>query len=373
MPLPYSPPVQPTYSATTVDGHLDNAERGDPWLNNGNVVIVRHTEFGDRAWRVDEGAVCEGSEYLKNILSPSGTNRPLLSDTIQSCKVIRVHDEFATADRIEEVLQLLYGKLALPTNNLNDADSCEELLEFLELTAMFGAWSHYFTALRPFFAEYRDRLSAFSVWDGMRDLPSPRNSAIHMLNTTYAAQRLLECYAAEFATEGDQEIHMAMQVMKSGCRLDLSLFIPDDELRRVPEPDPSAAPASQSPDVLSLVDRHQCRGLRDLHHIHAVRLRCALASFEELNSPPKNHIRCCGEAVNRLFVRLSTVWSRRKGTRTPGTLFLDLVRGLHTDSGRFDVCDYCLNDLDAVLQQAYNEWWMQLSPYIRGLKKFDAQ
>jgi hypothetical protein len=198
----------------------------------------------------------------------------------------------------------------------------------------------------------------------MRDLPTPRHPPIRMLKIVDTAERLLYHHAANFSTEGDDEIETALEVIASGCRLDICLFMTDKEVREAEE---LALIDPQSPDALSDADKQLRRAVHSTVHVALVEeLARKLEFFDRFDPQPEEHLRCCGDNLQAWWpVVQSDVVMRARTHGTRGTIFIDLIHGLRTDRDRRRMCDGCLPDLDEVLSEVYGSWWKKMSPYIR--------
>ena len=93
---------------------------------------------------------------------------------------------------------------------------------------------------------------------------------------------------------------------------------------------------------------------------------CEMFEDVDIESRHHDHIRCCGDGMRTMLRRLLSTLGTPEPTHR-GAYFLDLIRVLHSDSGRATMCTECLGDLDGLVNQTYDEWWRAVSPLIREM------
>ena len=235
------------------------------------------------------------------------------------------------------------------------------LEDIVRSTANYEAWYLFFDAVRPLAYHYQARFSEFVHWDRAHDFPKPI-SPVHSLNLFSAAHDAFQRFGG-YSPGVDAETDLLFSLFSAGARLDLSLYLTEADLE--------ASASSRPKDRRGRLQEKEMPLYRRLVHEHKLFTSellhdCEMFEDVDIESRHHDHIRCCGDGMRAMLGRLGSTLGTPETTQR-GAYFLDLIRALHSDSGRATMCTECLGDLDGLVNQTYDEWWRAVSPLIRDM------
>ncbi|VDC00777.1 unnamed protein product [Peniophora sp. CBMAI 1063] len=334
------------------DGSIPPENRGQLWLEDGDLIIIFQVDA--TAWKVSSGVLMNRSHRFRTIL----LNQPARQH-IEDCPMLALLGNEDTAREVQRLLLLIHDRTCIP--NFRKPEHFSALEDIVRSTANYEAWYLFFDAVRPLAYHYQERLSEFVHWDRTHDLARPI-SPVHSLNLFSTAHDAFQRFGG-YTPGADRETDQLFSLFSAGARLDLSLYLSEADLL--------ASSSSRPKDRRGRLQEKEMplyRKLVEEHRLFITELLHDCETFEdaEIESRHHDHIRCCGDGMRTMLSRLVSTLGTPETTRR-GAYFLDLIRALHTDSGRASMCPECLGDLDGLVSQTYDQWWRAVSPLIRNM------
>ncbi|KZV70189.1 hypothetical protein PENSPDRAFT_752755 [Peniophora sp. CONT] len=344
------PPRNPAPFTLRHDGSVPYENRGQLWLDDGDLIIVFHVDA--TAWKVStEMLLNRAHKFRKILLDPRAH---ALGQQIEDCPMLSLLGGEKTAREVQRLLLLIHDQACIP--NFRVTESFSVLEDIVRSTANYEAWYLFFDALRPLAYHYQARLAEFVHWDRTHDLPRPI-SPVHSLNLFSTAHDAFERFG-DYRPGADAQTDTLFSLFSAGARLDLSLYMSEADLLAALKGRGVELRSEEMPFYRELVKEHRFTTTELLHD-------CEMFEDVDIESRHPDHLRCCGDVLRMTLRRLALTLGTPETTQR-GAYFLNLIRALHTDSGRASMCEECLDDLDGLIGQTYDRWWRGVSPLIRG-------